>query len=90
MSLGKEATEQLWEAVKIADGEMYAAANSQLIHRKGESIRHIPIKLYLPGMSMDDSQGNMKAGHLQVLTALVMPKTSTSMLLESSILFSKE
>jgi autophagy-related protein 5 len=76
MSLGKEATEQLWEAVQKVDGDLYANANAQLIHRKGEAVKHIPIKIYLPAMSMDDSQGNTKAGHLRVVQGLVMPKMS--------------
>jgi autophagy-related protein 5 len=78
MSLGKEATEQLWEAVCKIDGDLYAQANGQLIHRKGEAVKHIPIKIYLPGMGMDDSQGITRAGHLKVVQGLVMPKMSNS------------
>lgn len=100
MSLSKDDSTQLWEAVKkrtlffshvpypailthlvpLRDSlPLFNAVNQKLLSPPGGSLRHIPIKLYLP-MAADtgaDSSTLTSAGSVRVVQSLVTPSLSS-------------
>jgi autophagy-related protein 5 len=88
MSLGKEPSTQLWEAVEngrlqelcapvltvLGQLPMFVKVHEKLVHPVGENLRHIPIKIYLPSVDAGDQ---ISAGHLRVVQGLVAPFLSS-------------
>jgi autophagy-related protein 5 len=93
MSLSKDDSTKIWEAVENrmfifrrcgskADGfsdnlALFNSINQKLVHPAGVNLRHIPIKIYLPAASVEDSTGNPTPGHLRVVQSLVTPSLSS-------------
>jgi autophagy-related protein 5 len=91
MSLGKEPSTQLWEAVEngafcngfeilgltvfVGDLSMFVKVHEKLVHPVGESMRNIPIKIYLPSVSSGSEKS--ASGHLRVVQGLVAPLLSS-------------
>jgi hypothetical protein len=91
MSLGKEPSTQLWEAVEngafcnsrevlvltafIGHLPMFVKVHEKLVRPVGEGLRHIPIKIYLP--SVDSGHQKSASGHLRVVQGLVAPFLSS-------------
>lgn len=55
----------------------YNTANQKLLHPKGEPLRHIPIKIYMPAVPEVDAKGNTKQGKIKVIQTLVTPTLPT-------------
>jgi len=77
MSLGKEPTTQLWEAVETVDPALFYKVHRKLVRPAGESIRNIPIKIYLPAPASDE-QGTNQPGHLRIVQLLITPTIASS------------
>jgi len=77
MSLSKDDSTQLWEAVEQHNFTRFNAVNQKLLRHPGANLRHIPIKIYLPAAATSDSTGSPNPGHLRVVQALVTPQISS-------------
>ncbi|GME32655.1 2-nitropropane dioxygenase NPD [Neofusicoccum parvum] len=84
MSLSKDASDRLWAAVRAGDLPAYNAVNGRmLLNPPGAGpLRHVPMKLYLPGAPVvaaaaDEAGGGEQQGpvaaFLRVVQALVPP-----------------
>lgn len=70
MSLSKDDSTRLWNAVQDHEFESFQGISRRLLHAQGAPLRHIPLKIYLPS-SPTASQPN--SGHLRVVQSLVAP-----------------
>ena len=70
MSLSKDDSTKLWDAVQQHDFDTFHSISRRLLHAQGAALRHIPLKIYLPS-SPTASQPN--SGHLRVVQSLVTP-----------------
>lgn len=77
MSLNKEDSTQLWDSVKLHSFSLFNPINQKLLNPQGVSLRHIPIKLYLPHASSDTQDDKPTPGSLRVLQALISPAISS-------------
>ena len=75
MSLSKDDSTKLWNAVQKHDFETFHSISRRLLHAQGVPLRHIPLKIYLPS-SPTASQPN--SGHLRVVQSLVTPSSPGS------------
>lgn len=48
MFLSKEDSTQLWNGVRLHDFAKYGPINNKLLNPAGVTLRHVPIRLYLP------------------------------------------
>jgi len=77
MSLSYQDSTQLWRGVEEQDLKLYNAVNNKLLSPPGESIRHVPLRIYLPSepttATSTIEEDAPAAGHLKVVQALVEP-----------------
>ncbi|QIX00501.1 hypothetical protein AMS68_006018 [Peltaster fructicola] len=84
MSLSKDDSDSLWRAVQLHDMTLFNSINDKLLNPPGTSIKHTPLKVYLPTSAtatepiQEEAAGEStpKAGHFKVVQALV-PLRST-------------
>jgi autophagy-related protein 5 len=76
MSLNKEDSTQLWDAVKSHDFSLFDPINQKLLNPQAVNLRHIPIKLYLPHAS-SETQEEPVPGSLRVVQTLVTASISS-------------
>lgn len=79
MSLSKDDSDNLWAAVCNQDREAYTSINNKLLRPSGLTVKHVPLKIYLPMASSRTTQTVAeeqpedtvpKAGHFRVVQAL--------------------
>ncbi|KAI9673250.1 MAG: autophagy protein 5 [Trizodia sp. TS-e1964] len=68
MSLSKDDSTKLWEAVQQHDLLLFNSVNEKLLNPPGVKLRHIPLKIYLPSSA---------EGILKVVQSLVTPSVSS-------------
>ncbi|GAM88802.1 hypothetical protein ANO11243_068360 [Dothideomycetidae sp. 11243] len=88
MSLSKQDASTLWRAVLEHDMGVFNTVNAKLLNPPGVSLRHVPIKVYLPVDSQadipgvvveekeetgEDQQPQRQAGSVRVVQGLVPP-----------------
>ncbi|KAI0885783.1 autophagy protein Apg5-domain-containing protein [Annulohypoxylon maeteangense] len=74
MSLSKDHTTALWNAVQDNDYASFAKVNSRLLNASRD-LRNVPIRVYIP-QSSDDPAGGEQAGSFKVVQSLVKPRVS--------------
>ncbi|KAI4861533.1 autophagy protein Apg5-domain-containing protein [Hypoxylon rubiginosum] len=77
MSLSKDHTTALWNAVQDNDYASFTKVNSRLLNTSRD-LRNVPIRVYIP-QSADDpaaSTGGGQAGSFKVVQSLVQPRLS--------------
>ncbi|KAI0406477.1 autophagy protein Apg5-domain-containing protein [Xylaria palmicola] len=74
MSLSKENTTALWNAVQDNDYASFNRVNSRLLNTSRE-LKHVPLRIYIP-TSPSDATGsaNNQAGAFKVMQSLVQPR----------------
>ncbi|KAH7132129.1 autophagy protein 5 [Dendryphion nanum] len=77
MSLNREDSTQLWDAVKTHDFQLFSPINHKLLNPPGVNLRHMPIKLYLPHAASDDKTKETTPGSLRVVQSLVTTSLSS-------------
>lgn len=77
LSLNIELSQQLWRSIEEHDAALFHPINQKLLNPTGVSLRHIPMKFYLPHASSDVQEEEVK-GSLRVVQALVTPNLSSS------------
>ncbi|KAI1487510.1 autophagy protein Apg5-domain-containing protein [Biscogniauxia mediterranea] len=76
MSLSKENTTTLWNAVQDNDYISFSKVNSRLLNTSRE-LKNIPIRVYIPQSSDDPTTAaNAQAGSFKVVQTLVQPRIS--------------
>lgn len=70
MSLSKDDSTQLWNAVQQHDYDKFQGISRRLLHAQGAPLRHIPLKVYLPS---SPTASQPSSGHLRVVQSLVTP-----------------
>ena len=70
MSLSKDDSTKLWNAVQQHDFDPFHAISRRLLHAQGAPLRHIPLKIYLPS---SPTASHPNSGHLRVVQSLVTP-----------------
>ncbi|KAJ9156147.1 Autophagy protein 5 [Pleurostoma richardsiae] len=73
MSMSKEHTTALWNAVQDNDYPSFAKVNSQLLNPP-TPLKHVPLRIYIPS-SPSDASGSAP-GSFKVLQSLVAPRSS--------------
>ncbi|KAF1998050.1 autophagy protein 5 [Amniculicola lignicola CBS 123094] len=81
MSLSEKDSTQLWDGVRQHDSQLFQPINQKLLNPSGVTLRHLPVKLYLPHASSTSSsaiqEDNEAApGSLRVVQALITPSAS--------------
>lgn len=76
MSLNKEDSTQLWDAVKAHDFSLFNPINQKLLNPQGVNLRHVPVKLYLPHAS-SETQEEPVPGSLMVIQGLITPSLTS-------------
>ncbi|KAM7199514.1 Autophagy protein Apg5 domain containing protein [Naviculisporaceae sp. PSN 640] len=79
MSLSKDHTTQLWNAVQDNDYASFVKINKHLLNTP-VPIKNIPLRIYLPSptTTSDDAEGSSNGGgSFKVIQTLVPPKTSS-------------
>ncbi|KAI1091030.1 autophagy protein Apg5-domain-containing protein [Rostrohypoxylon terebratum] len=74
MSLSKDHTTALWNAVQDNDYASFAKVNSRLLNTSRE-LRNVPIRVYIP-QSSDNPASGEQAGSFKVVQSLVQPRVS--------------
>ena len=77
MSLSKDDSTQLWQSVEKHDLPMFNAVNQKLLNPQGSTLRHLPVKLYLPHAAPGTTEERPTPGSLRVVQALVTPALSS-------------
>jgi autophagy-related protein 5 len=77
MSLSKEDSTQLWEAVQGHKPAQFNPINQKLLNPQGTALRHLPVRLYLPHASSSSPSDVPTAGSLRIVQALVTPALSS-------------
>ncbi|KAI4128017.1 MAG: hypothetical protein LQ347_004351 [Umbilicaria vellea] len=70
MSLSKDDSTRLWDAVLHHQLFAFAAVSQKLLYAQAAPLRHVPLKVYLPA---SPSASQPTAGHLRVVQSLVTP-----------------
>ncbi|KAI0186474.1 autophagy protein Apg5-domain-containing protein [Xylaria flabelliformis] len=74
MSLSKENTTALWNAVQDNDYASFNKVNSRLLNTSRE-LKNVPIRIYIPTSSSDvTGSANNSAGAFKVMQSLVQPR----------------
>ncbi|PPJ59555.1 hypothetical protein CBER1_09803 [Cercospora berteroae] len=75
MSMSKEDSDNLWLSVQNHDRPLFNTVNAKLLNPPGLTIRHVPIKIYLPTSGNREAtetiEEEVAPGHLRVVQALV-------------------
>ncbi|KAI1104509.1 autophagy protein Apg5-domain-containing protein [Jackrogersella minutella] len=74
MSLSKDHTTALWNAVQDNDYASFAKVNSRLLNTS-RGLRNVPIRVYIPQSSDDPAAAN-QAGSFKVVQALIQPRVN--------------
>ncbi|KAH6612586.1 autophagy protein 5 [Boeremia exigua] len=77
MFLSEKDSTQLWDAVKQHDFSLYNPINQKLLNPQGATLRHLPVRIYLPHAADSDDQKAASPGSLRVVQSLVTPKLSS-------------
>ncbi|KAF2474867.1 autophagy protein 5 [Lindgomyces ingoldianus] len=77
MNLSKEDSTQLWESVKQHSFPLYNPINQKLLNPPGVSLRHLPVKLYLPHATSDSNDKGQAPGSLRVVQQPINPALSS-------------
>lgn len=72
MFLSKEDSTQLWDAVTAHDFTLYNPINQKLLNPQGATLRHLPVRLYLPHKAGENKEETGQ-GSLRVVQSLVTP-----------------
>ncbi|CAD6582008.1 MAG: autophagy protein 5 [Alectoria sarmentosa] len=75
MSLSKDDSTKLWNAVQEHDFDAFNPISKRLLYAQGAPLRHIPLKIYLPS---SPTAAEPTSGHLRVVQSLVTPSLSNS------------
>lgn len=75
MSLSKDDSTKLWNAVQEHDFDTFNPISKRLLYAQGAPLRHIPLKIYLPS---SPTAAEPTSGHLRVVQSLVTPSLSNS------------
>ncbi|KAL7622773.1 Autophagy protein 5 [Parahypoxylon ruwenzoriense] len=76
MSLSKEHTTALWNAVQDNDYAAFNKVNTRLLNTSRD-LRNVPIRIYIPQtQAPDDSAGGSQVGSFRVVQSLVQPRVS--------------
>lgn len=78
MFLSKEDSTQLWEGVKKHEFALYNPINQKLLNPQGVSLRHLPVRLYLPHAATEGVQEERAPGSLRIVQRLITPSLSSS------------
>lgn len=70
MSLSKDDSTQLWNAVQENDFNTFNPISRRLLYAQGAPLRHIPLKIYLPS---SPTASEPASGHLRVVQSLITP-----------------
>ncbi|KAI8629931.1 autophagy protein Apg5-domain-containing protein [Xylariaceae sp. FL1651] len=73
MSLSKENTTALWNAVQDNDYTSFNKVNSRLLNTS-RGLKNVPIRVYIPTSPNDIAGGNSPAGAFKVVQSLVQPR----------------
>lgn len=77
MFLSEKDSTQLWDAVKHHDFSLYNPINQKLLNPQGASLRHLPVRIYLPHAADSSEQKTTVPGSLRVVQSLVTPNLSS-------------
>jgi autophagy-related protein 5 len=72
MGLSKDDSTALWAAVEQQNLPLFNSINNKLLNPPGTSIRHVPVKVYLPTATHANTP-DTAAGSLRVVQSLVTP-----------------
>jgi autophagy-related protein 5 len=61
MFLSKEDSTQLWESVKEHNFSLFNPINQKLLNPQGATLRHLPVRLYLPHAASSEVRSAEKA-----------------------------
>ncbi|KAH9906841.1 autophagy protein Apg5-domain-containing protein [Xylariomycetidae sp. FL2044] len=75
MSLSKDNTTALWNAVQDNDYSSYIKVQSRLLNTSRE-LRNVPIRVYIPQTADDTNDINNQAGSFRVVQTLIQPRAS--------------
>ncbi|KAK0365421.1 Autophagy protein 5 [Friedmanniomyces endolithicus] len=86
MSLSKQDSNSLWQAVQSHDRALFNTINTKLLNPPGLELRHVPLKIYLPTSASRTTsapetipeEGTPTAGHIRVVQALIPIQQSSS------------
>ncbi|KAK1812950.1 Autophagy protein 5 [Friedmanniomyces endolithicus] len=85
MSLSKQDSDSLWQAVRSHDRALFNTINTKLLNPPGLELRHVPLKIYLPTSASRTTapenipeEGKLPAGHIRVVQALIPIQQSSS------------
>ncbi|KAK1065106.1 Autophagy protein 5 [Friedmanniomyces endolithicus] len=85
MSLSKQDSDSLWQAVQSHDRALFNTINTKLLNPPGLELRHVPLKIYLPTSASRTTapetipeEGKPAAGHIRVVQALIPIQQSSS------------
>lgn len=91
MFLSKEDSTQLWESVKQHNFSLFNPINQKLLNPQGSTLRHLPVRLYLPHKVEQDIKAKLSEegeeptkeetqsalGSLRVVQSLIAPSISS-------------
>ncbi|MCJ1455026.1 autophagy protein 5 [Mycoblastus sanguinarius] len=75
MSLSKDDSTQLWNAVQDHDLNAFSPISKRLLYAQGAPLRHVPLKVYLPS---SPTASEPTSGHLRVVQSLITPSLPNS------------
>jgi len=75
MSLSKEHTTALWNAVQDSDYDAFVKINNRLLNAP-TALRNVPIRIYIP--SSPPSAGDVAPGSFKVMQTLISPRLPNS------------
>ncbi|KAK0261784.1 hypothetical protein B0A54_10109 [Friedmanniomyces endolithicus] len=85
MSLSKQDSDSLWQAVRSHDRVLFNTINTKLLNPPGLELRNVPLKIYLPTSASRTTasetipeEGKPPAGHIRVVQALIPIQQSSS------------
>lgn len=77
MFLSEKDSTQLWDAVKQHDFLLYNPINQKLLNPQGTTLRHLPVRIYLPHTANGSEQKETAPGSVRVVQSLVTPSLSS-------------
>ncbi|KAI1332823.1 autophagy protein Apg5-domain-containing protein [Xylariaceae sp. FL0255] len=75
MSLSKENTTALWNAVQDNDYSAFNKVNSRLLNTS-RALKNVPIRVYIPTSPSDISSTSVPAGAFKVVQSLIQPRVN--------------
>lgn len=77
MFLSEKDSTQLWDAVTQHDFSLYNPVNQKLLNPQGATLRHLPVRIYLPHAADSGKPKETSPGSLRVVQSLVTPSLSS-------------